>query len=72
MRPRGAKTGSRAAQKHQDEKKNVFFRFLEATQTAKSRPESPQERPREAKRRPREAQEGPKRVHEGSEVRPKR
>ena len=65
MRPRGAKTGSRAAQKHQDEKKK---RFLSVFGGVPDGQESPQEPPRAPKR----GQEAPKRGPRGSQEGPQR
>ena len=79
MRPRGAKTGSRAAQKHQDEKKTFFVGFWRRPRRPRVAPRAPksaQERPRGAQERPKRVPRGspeePERVQEGSEVRRKR
>ena len=69
MRPRGAKTGSRAAQKRQDEKKTFFVGFRLRPRRPKDAPratKSAQERPRGAQERPKtlpgEAQDPPQRA----------
>ena len=60
-----AKNTKKRPRKRQREAKILtpadFWRFLAASEAAKSRPKSPQERPRAAKRGPREAQDPPKR-----------
>jgi hypothetical protein len=67
MRPRGAKTGPKAAKKQQGRQESVFFSFFVAFRAPQERPRVPQERPKSAQEPAREPQERPKRVRMGSQ-----